>query len=130
MWAQRGMVNLADGVLMTAAALLAVSITRSPLEVSLVSASATLPWLLTTLFAGVVADRYDRRRVMLVTNLVRVLALAAGVAVVVTGRCRCRCCARSPWCSAPARSSTTPAPRRWCPRSSRRTGSRRRTDGC
>ncbi len=85
MWAQRGMVNLADGVLMTAAALLAVSITRSPLEVSLVSASATLPWLLTTLFAGVVADRYDRRRVMLVTNLVRVLALAAGVAVVTTG---------------------------------------------
>ena len=72
MWAQRGVVNLADGVLMTAAALLAVGVTRSPLQVSLVSASATLPWLLTTLFAGVVADRYDRRRVMLVTNLVRV----------------------------------------------------------
>ncbi len=70
---------------MTAAALLAVGVTRSPLQVSLVSASATLPWLLTTLFAGVVADRYDRRRVMLVTNLVRVLALATGVAVVVTG---------------------------------------------
>ena len=85
MWAQRGVVNLADGVLMTAAALLAVGVTRSPLQVSLVSASATLPWLLTTLFAGVVADRYDRRRVMLLTNLVRVLALAAGVAVVVSG---------------------------------------------
>ena len=85
MWAQRGVVNLADGVLMTAAALLAVGVTRSPLQVSLVSASATLPWLLTTLFAGVVADRYDRRRVMLLTNLVRVVALGAGAVVVVSG---------------------------------------------
>lgn len=46
------------------------------------SASATLPWLLTTLFAGVVADRYDRRRVMLWTNLVRVVALGVGVGTV------------------------------------------------
>ncbi len=86
MWVQRGAVNLADGVLMTAAALLAVSVTRSPLEVSLVSASANLPWLLTTLFAGVVADRHDRRRVMLLTNLVRVVALGVGVVVVTAGQ--------------------------------------------
>jgi len=85
MWLQRGVVNLADGVLMVSASLLAVGLTRSPLEVSLVSASATLPWLLSTLLAGVVADRYDRRRVMVVANLVRVLALAAGVVAVAGG---------------------------------------------
>jgi MFS family permease len=85
MWAQRGVVNLADGVLVVSAGLLAVGLTRSPLEVSLVSAAATLPWLLTTLFAGVVADRYDRRLVMLAANAARVAALAAGVAAVASG---------------------------------------------
>lgn len=82
LWVQRGAVNLADGVLLTASGLLAVGVTRSPFEVSLVAASATLPWLFATLPAGVLADRYDRRLLMGVANLVRVAALAAGVALV------------------------------------------------
>lgn len=82
LWVQRGAVNLADGVLLTASGLLAVGVTRSPFQVSLVAASATLPWLFATLPAGVLADRYDRRLLMGVANLVRVAALVAGVALV------------------------------------------------
>lgn len=82
LWLQRGAVNLADGVLLTAAGLLAVGVTRAPFEVSLVAASATAPWLFATLPAGVLADRYDRRLLMGVANLVRVAALAVGVALV------------------------------------------------
>ena len=63
--------NLADGVLKVGAPLLAVSLTRSPTLVSLTGAAATLPWLLFALHAGAIADRLDRRRIMVLANLTR-----------------------------------------------------------
>ncbi|WP_327085629.1 MFS transporter [Nonomuraea sp. NBC_01738] len=71
--------NLADGVLKVGAPLLAVSITRSPTEVALVGVAATLPWMLFALPAGAIADRLDRRTIMVVANAARtVILLAAG----------------------------------------------------
>ncbi|MEV4089022.1 MFS transporter [Nonomuraea fuscirosea] len=71
LWSSTALSNLADGVLKIGTPLLAVSMTRSPTLVSLVAAATTLPWLLLALHAGAIADRADRRRVMVRANLVR-----------------------------------------------------------
>ncbi|MET7326734.1 MFS transporter [Nonomuraea sp. NPDC005650] len=81
LWSSTALSNLADGVLKVGAPLLAVSMTRSPTLVSLVGAAATVPWLLLALHAGAVADRVDRRRVMVLANAGRAVALSvAGLA--------------------------------------------------
>lgn len=74
--------NLADGVLLTGAPLLAITLTRDPTLVSLAGVATTLPWLLLALHAGAIADRGDRRRIMVITALVRALALAGTAAAV------------------------------------------------
>ncbi|GAA2397654.1 MFS transporter [Nonomuraea africana] len=74
--------NLADGMLLTGAPLLAITLTRDPTLVSLVGVATTLPWLLLALHAGAVADRADRRRIMVITSFVRAAALAATAAAV------------------------------------------------
>lgn len=77
--------NLADGVLKVGTPLLAVSFTRSPAQVALAGAAATLPWLLFALPAGAVADRLDRRRIMVLANASRAAVLAATAALTVAG---------------------------------------------
>ncbi|MEU4577658.1 MULTISPECIES: MFS transporter [Nonomuraea] len=77
--------NLADGVLKVGAPLLAVSFTRSPAQVALVGAATTLPWLLFALPAGALADRLDRRRIMVTANALRAGVLVAAGALAVLG---------------------------------------------
>lgn len=72
-----GLANLADGIMAAGVPLIAISLTRSPGEISLLSAAIWLPWLLLGLLAGVVVDRLDRRRVQLVAMGVRVVLLSA-----------------------------------------------------
>jgi len=72
-----GLSNLADGILVVGAPLLAVTTTRSPILVSLVSAAAAAPWLLITLLAGALADRRDRRRIMVIASWSRAVVLTA-----------------------------------------------------
>lgn len=63
--------------------LLAAQITRSPAELSVVTAVGSLPWLLLALPAGAVVDRGDPRKVMVVSDAGRavvVLLLAAALA--------------------------------------------------
>ncbi|MFI7643459.1 MFS transporter [Nonomuraea sp. NPDC049400] len=83
LWSSTALSNLADGVLKVGAPLLAVSMTRSPTLVSLVGAAATAPWLLFALHAGAIADRADRRRVMVLANAARaaILSLAGLLAL-------------------------------------------------
>ncbi|MFF3441972.1 MFS transporter [Streptosporangium sp. NPDC002721] len=80
LWAASGLSNLADGVLLVGVPLLAISLTRSPVLVSLVSAATTLPWLLLALHAGAIADRHDRRRIMILAGWSRAAVLAATAA--------------------------------------------------
>ncbi|MEV0203100.1 MFS transporter [Nonomuraea sp. NPDC050691] len=77
--------NVADGVLKVGAPLLAISMTRSPTQVSLVGAAVTLPWLLFALHAGAIADRLDRRRIMVLANAARAGVLVLGGALAVSG---------------------------------------------
>ncbi|MFC4062497.1 MFS transporter [Planomonospora corallina] len=77
LWTSSALSNTADGVVVVGLPLLAVALTRSPFLVALVSAAATLPWLLLSLHAGALADRHDRRRMMIVAAWARAGVLAA-----------------------------------------------------
>lgn len=63
--------NLADGVLKVALPLIAIRFTDSPLLVAGVALALSLPWLLFALPAGAVADRADRRSMMIAANATR-----------------------------------------------------------
>ena len=77
--------NLGDGVLIAAGPLLIASQTRNPVLVSSAMIALQTPWLVFGLFAGAVADRLDRRRVIMAANLVRGLVLAMLCGVIASG---------------------------------------------
>jgi predicted MFS family arabinose efflux permease len=66
-----------EGLLLAALPLLAVSITTDPREVSLVNVAGQSPWLLFSLFAGVVIDRVRRTAVLAWAYTVQVCAALA-----------------------------------------------------
>ncbi|MEZ3161363.1 MFS transporter [Microbacterium sp. BWT-B31] len=77
LWTAAAFSNLADGLGRTAVPLIATTLTRDPLAISLIAALAFVPWLVFGLPAGMIVDRFDRRRVMALANTIR-----GGVAVV------------------------------------------------
>lgn len=77
--------NLGDGIALAAGPLLVASETRSPALVSLAALLQQLPWLLFGLYAGAIADRVDRLRLVVVANLLRAVVLIALTATIVTG---------------------------------------------
>ena len=74
--------NLGDGVYGTALPLLAATLTRDPLLVSVVSFAEWLPWLLFGLLSGALLDRWDRRRVMWMVDAGRFVVVAGLAAAV------------------------------------------------
>lgn len=76
------MTNLGDGLMAVAVVWLASSITRDPTMIALVGLASRLPWLIFSLPAGVITDRYDRRLLVAWMDVLRV-AVIAGFAVVV-----------------------------------------------
>jgi len=76
--------NLGDGVIRTAAPLLAVRLTRDPLLISLIAALALLPWLFFAIPAGILVDRIDRRISLGLANGVRVVLATALVVLYAT----------------------------------------------
>lgn len=74
--------NVGDGIDATALPLLAAALTRDPALFAGVATASRLPWLLFALQAGALADRLDRRRMMVVVNVVRTVLLGTlGVTV-------------------------------------------------
>ena len=67
--------NVTDGMRRIAFPWLAATLTDNPLIVAAVAAAAGSAWLLFTLPGGVMADRLDRRRVVVSSNLVRASVL-------------------------------------------------------
>jgi MFS family permease len=78
--------NLGDGVTVAAAPLLAASLTRDPRAIGAVGAAWSLPWLLFALVSGAVADRADRRRLLVGADLVRTAGLVLLAVAVAGGR--------------------------------------------
>lgn len=76
--------NLGDGIDAAALPLIAAALTRDPLLFAGVAVVNRLPWLLFTLHAGAIADRVDRRRLMVAMNVVRAVLFGA-LAVAIIG---------------------------------------------
>lgn len=77
--------NVGDGVALAAAPLLIASMTSSPLLVAAGAILQFLPWLLFGLHAGAIADRFDRRRLVMFANAARAVVLTALCVFLVTG---------------------------------------------
>ncbi|WP_439660996.1 MFS transporter [Lentzea sp. HUAS TT2] len=65
LWSGSAVSALGDGIFLAALPLLAATLTQDPKLIAGVSFFGTLPWLLVSLSAGVAADRYDGRRLLL-----------------------------------------------------------------
>ncbi|MEO0494568.1 MAG: MFS transporter [Actinomycetota bacterium] len=76
--------NLGDGIGIIAYPWLATALTRDPFLIALVGVVQRLPWLLFSLPAGVITDRYDRRTLMVWSNAARTV-IAVAVALIVLG---------------------------------------------
>ncbi|MEV4496982.1 MFS transporter [Micromonospora arborensis] len=85
LWAATTLSALGSGLATVAAPLFVASRTDDPLVVAGASAVAWLPWLLFALPGGVLVDRMDRRRLMIVIDLVRVAALAVLATAILSG---------------------------------------------
>jgi len=75
--------NLGDGVAAIAYPWLASAVTRSPFLIALVAVASRLPWLIFTLPAGVITDRFNRGKIIVAMDIARG-GLALLVAIVVT----------------------------------------------
>ncbi len=80
-----GAANLGDGILQVAVPLLAVQLTRSPTQITLLTAATWLPWLVLGILAGVVVDRADRRRVQITALAARAALLGGACWIASTG---------------------------------------------
>jgi len=83
LWSQTAITNLGDGILLAAGPLLVTTITLEPFAVAMAVFLQQLPWVIFGIPAGALIDRLDRRRLVVVVNLLRAIVLgilAAGVA--------------------------------------------------
>ena len=76
LWAATAFSSVVDGVLLTAAPLVAVALTSDPLVIGLISAMPFLPWLVVGPVSGAVVDRRDARTVMASMTAARAVVLA------------------------------------------------------
>jgi MFS family permease len=91
LWWANAVSYAGDGALVSALPLFAVTVTKDPRLISVVSAAIFLPWLLLSLPAGAIVDRYDRVALMwrsqafqfavMGTATVLIVTHAAGIAV-------------------------------------------------
>jgi len=82
LWTATAISNLGDGVSMVAYPWLASAVTRSPILIAAAGFASRLPWLIFTLHAGVITDRFDRRKLIVAMDAIRgVLTLIVGAIV-------------------------------------------------
>ncbi len=78
--------QLGDGVALAAGPLLVASQTSDPFLVALAALLQRLPWLLLGLYAGALADRLDRRALVILVDLLRAAVLVVLSATILTGQ--------------------------------------------
>ncbi len=77
--------NLGDGIALAAGPLLVASQTRNPILVASGAALQRVPWLVFGLWAGALADRLDRRVVVIVADLLRAVVVLVLSLTILTG---------------------------------------------
>lgn len=85
LWRSSIISNLADGLLRTVVPIYAISLTESPILISLISAMTLLPWLFFAVIIGTLADRIDRKKLLGYSNLLRALVVAAMAVAISSG---------------------------------------------
>jgi MFS family permease len=83
LWWANAVSSTGDGAFAAALPLLAVTVTRDPRLVSVVTAATYLPWLLLSLPAGAVVDRYDRPALMASAQSAQTAVVAAVTVLIV-----------------------------------------------
>jgi predicted MFS family arabinose efflux permease len=78
--------NFGDGVAVAAGPLLVASLTSDPILISLAALLRWAPPLLFGLYAGVLSDRLNRRRIVVTANIFRVAVLAGLIVTMLTGQ--------------------------------------------
>jgi MFS family permease len=86
LWWANTISSTGDGAFVAALPLLAVTITRDPRLVAVVTAATFLPWLLLSLPAGAVVDRYDRAALMWRAQAVQAAVVAVVAILIVAHR--------------------------------------------
>jgi MFS family permease len=82
LWSATTISNLGDGIVSIAYPWLASAVTRSPLLIALSVVVSRLPWLIFTLHAGVITDRFNRKRIIVAMDSMRgILTIAVGIFV-------------------------------------------------
>lgn len=82
LWTATAISNLGDGISGVAYPWVASAVTRSPLLIAAAGFASRLPWLIFTLHAGVITDRFDRRKLIVAMDTIRgVLTLIVGAIV-------------------------------------------------
>jgi MFS family permease len=82
LWTATAISNLGDGVSMVAYPWLASAVTRSPILIAAAGFASRLPWLVFTLHAGVLTDRFDRRKLIVAMDFMRgLLTVFVGLVV-------------------------------------------------
>jgi MFS family permease len=85
LFAGQGVSRLGDGLYTAAVAWLAWTLSHSPSAVALVAVAANLPTFLATVIGASYADRYDRRRLMIATDLGRAALVALAPPLLLAG---------------------------------------------
>ncbi|WP_433501781.1 MFS transporter (plasmid) [Sphaerimonospora sp. CA-214678] len=81
LWSATATSNLADGILLAATPLVALTLTRDPVAITAITAIQYLPWLLLSIPMGTLADRVDRVLLLRIASIIR----AAGVGLLAVG---------------------------------------------
>lgn len=76
LWSGQFVSTIGDALLIAGAGILIFQRTNSALSVGLMAAATVAPALVVGLLAGVIVDRYDRRRIMLASDLLRAVIVA------------------------------------------------------
>src|SRR5882757_783912 len=83
LWWANAISSTGDGAFVAALPLLAVTISRDPRLVAVVTAAGYLPWMVLSLPAGALVDRYDRTTLMWRAQAVQATVVAAVTVLVV-----------------------------------------------
>ncbi|BCY12236.1 hypothetical protein L3i22_073240 [Actinoplanes sp. L3-i22] len=86
LWAGQVVSALGASITSTAMPLLVLATTGSPRDAGLVGAAGTLPFLVGNLPAGALVDRWNRHRILLVSELLAALAVVTVPLAIWAGR--------------------------------------------
>ncbi len=85
LWTGMTVSLIGDGIFIVAMAWQVYELSNSPTALALVGLAWTAPMVVFLLLGGVIADRFDRRRVMILSDVIRAVAVGAMGALAVTG---------------------------------------------